>query len=232
MQAPLRLGILGAGLGSRLQSVAQAKPLAALGGISLLERLIAAFRAEGTSEIHCALRAELIPAKARETLPAEAHYHFMNTESSLHTLAALVAGMRPARDETILFSMADTVLRTADLRAFVAFCADLAPGECAVLCTTYVDDEKPLWVEIDDRGYAKKFGGDRSGLVTSGMYVLSSGAMAIAKENVAAGQAKMRNFLADLAARHVPIKTFVVSQTIDVDHPSDLEKAEAFLRSD
>ena len=74
------------------------------------------------------------------------------------------------------------------------------------------------------------FGLPQSPYVTSGMYFLNAKARKIALTELAQGTHKMRNFLKNLQVSGVPIKTFVVQKTIDVDHPSDLEKAEQFLR--
>lgn len=128
--------------------------------------------------------------------------------------------------------MADTIMKPADLRAFAQFCADLPANSCAVLVTPFVDDEKPLWVQVDSENFVTRFGSEPGPYVTSGMYFLSPEAMKNAQACVSQGMEKMRNFLADLVNKKVPIKTFVVSKTIDVDHPSDLQKAELFLRSE
>jgi NDP-sugar pyrophosphorylase family protein len=233
MKINYRVGILGAGLGSRLRSEAGTKPLASLGeGETLLGLLLDRFLRAGASEIRCALRDELLTEKLRATLPRPAgvDYLFKDTDSSLHTLAELIRSW-PARSPT-LFSMADTVMLPADFERFLAFCRSLPPGENAVLVTTFIDDEKPLYVRADGQGNAVSFGSEPTPLVTSGMYFLQPEAMEIALELVNSGTHKMRNFLSELAARGAPIKTFVVGKTIDVDHPSDLAKAAAFLRGD
>lgn len=227
----IRLGILGAGLGSRLKNRAKAKPLALLEGRSLLWHLTGGMRAGGIDEIFCALRDELLSPEDKSALPPGLRYLFVNTESSLHTLVELVSAMAPHR-APVLFSMADTVLRREDLVAFLRFCGTLEAHQSAVLVTTFVDDEKPLWVHLDEHGNVQKFSAEPALHVTSGMYLLQPQAMEIAKEVQAKGVHKMRNFLGELAARGEEIKTFVVAKTIDVDHPSDLEKAADFLRSD
>lgn len=170
MKKTLRVGILGAGLGSRLQSRAKAKPLAPIAGKSLLQHLVSRFEAAGAEEITCALRDELLTEQDKAGLPQSArlHYLFVNTESSLHTLGALVETMGTSRGPA-LFSMADTVLYPADLRAFLSCVENLAEGECAVLATTFVDDEKPLWVQTNESGYATKFSSEQGSCVTSGM---------------------------------------------------------------
>jgi len=231
MKIPYRVGILGAGLGSRLKSHAEAKPLAKLGESSLLELLLTRFQGAGAQEILCALRHELITPEIRRSLPklAGVAYLFKDTESSLHTLAELVRALDPSKGP-VLFTMADTVMLPGDFERFLQFCAELGPSDCAVLLTSFVDDEKPLWAYVTPDGTVKGFGSEPAQLVTSGMYFLQPQAMEIALELVDSGTHKMRNFLAKLAERQMTIKSFVVSKTIDVDHPSDLEKAAAFLR--
>lgn len=229
MKTGIRVAVLGAGLGSRMQGLAKAKPLARIAGKTLVDRLQNQFLALGAGEILFALREELLGPADKQTLPPQSQYLFVNTESSLHTLADLVAALGASRGP-VLFSMVDTILRDSDLAGFWKFCAHLPAGESALLVTPFVEDEKPLWVQVDDEGYVKKFGAEGAHLVTSGMYFLSPAAMALAPQCTGQGMQKMRNFLAALVEQRLPIKTFVVEKTIDVDHPSDLESAEHFLR--
>lgn len=228
MNQQMRVAVLGAGLGSRLQGLAKAKPLARIGGLTLVDRLEQQFRQLGAGEITFALRDELLTPGDKSSLPALARFHFVNTDSSLHTLAVLVEKL--GTDQPVLFSMVDTILREPDLRAFWDFCGSLKAGECALLVTPFVDDEKPLWVQVDGKGCVTGFGREGAQVVTSGMYYLSPEAMRLAPQLVERGVHKMRNFLGHLAEQRLPIKTFVVEKTIDVDHPSDLESAELFLR--
>jgi NDP-sugar pyrophosphorylase family protein len=234
MANKFRVGILGAGLGSRLNSSAGAKPLApVLGGRSLLELLVSRLRKSGVNTISCALRAEQFNAELRSLLPQAPGltYLFADTESSLHTLAELIKKLEAAKGPA-LFMMADTVMLPDDFTRFLAFCGALPEGANAVLVTPHVDDEKPLWVDVDAAGLVTRFGSEKGAYVTSGMYFLSPAAMKIALEEVAAGTHKMRNFLSKMAERKLPINSFVVAKTIDVDHPSDLQKAAEFLQAD
>lgn len=234
MEISFRAGILGAGLGSRLQSSAGAKPLAPVReGRTLLQLLLDRFRKNGVQEIACALRAEQITRDMRPLLPGAPglSYIFVDTESSLHTLAELIRKIGPEAGP-VLFSMADTVILPDDFARFVSFCAGLPAGENAVLVTGFVDDEKPLWVDVDGQGRVTRFGAEKGAFVTSGMYFLSPNAMFLALEEVSRGTHKMRNFLSKLAGSGAPVHAFAVTKTIDVDHPSDLEKAAQFLASE
>jgi len=234
MKTNFRVGILGAGLGSRLKNSAPAKPLALLCGKTMLEQLVDRFQRAGCQEILCALRGELIDSQMREQLPrvGGVSYLFTDTESSLHTLAELIRGLGITKGG-VLFSMADTIMLPSDFERFMAFCKELKSDECAVLLTPYVDDENPLWSAVNSSGYVTSFGSEPTAFVTSGMYFLQPSAMQFALELVGSGTQKMRNFLTRLVVeRQMPVKSFVVNKTIDVDHPSDLEKAAAFLRGD
>lgn len=226
---PFQIGILAAGLGSRMQERSKAKPLANLAGQSILARLTSEFFALGATQITCALRDELLNSEDRESLPKNISYLFVNTDSSLHTLQELINGQGSATSRT-LFSMVDTIMHRNDLEKFLQFCSNLPINECALLVTSHVDDEKPLWVAVNDQGYVTQFSATQGNFITSGMYLLTPEAMEIAEELVKSGVHKMRNFLSHLAERNIPIKTFVVKKTIDVDHPSDLDQAESFLR--
>jgi len=222
-------GILGAGLGNRIQELGKSKPLLKLNGKPLLERFFHLLEDQKVADIYCALREELLSPQDKKNLPPGAHYSFVNTESSLHTLCELIQIM--GKQKSALFSMADTVLLPKDLRYFIEECYQLPPNYCAILATPHVDDESPLWVKIDQNSHAISFGKEPTSLVTSGMYFLSPQAMEIAEKMLSQGTVKMRNFLGALAQESIPIKTIVVTKTIDVDHPSDLLKAADFLSS-
>lgn len=230
MKVTFRVGILGAGLGSRLGSATGAKPLAKLGKLSLLEHHLVRFGMHGASEIACALRGELLSTEKRAALPSlqGLSYIFVDTESSLHTLAELIRAMEPSLGP-VLFTMADTVILPADLERFLVFCSSLGAEDNAVLLSSFVDDEKPLWAHVGSDGGVLSFGGETGTHVTSGMYFLQPEAMLLALAEVEKGTHKMRNFLSKLARNGFPIKSFVVAKTIDVDHPSDLEQAARFL---
>lgn len=223
-------GILGAGLGSRLQGVATCKPLAMLGNESLLTRLITLLRHEGVENIHCALRDELVEQSLRASLPGGCHYLFVNTESSLHTLAEVAASFTPP-PEHLFLTMADTVLHKEDFEGYFRFCQSLKTDECAILATHHIDDEKPLYVTLGTNGLITEFGSNPTNLVTSGMYCLSRSALGHIAGQVDSGMNKMRNFLSFLTAQKVPIKAYIVEKTVDVDHPRDLKQALEFLES-
>lgn len=187
---------------------------------------------EGFAQIRCALRDELLSPEDKASLPKATNYKylFVNTESSLHTLGEVAKAEQPIQ-APLFITMADTILKPVDLRAFVSFCRGLGPNESAILATPYVNDEKPLVVELSQDGYVSRFGGDakENSVITSGMYCLSPAALTCLEPCLNAGMQKMRNFLAHLVEKNQKIRAFVVEKTIDIDHPEDLADAEKFL---
>lgn len=225
--------ILGAGLGSRLQSITPSKPLLKIEGRTLLERLLSQLQEFGFSSLRCALRDELLSSGDKAALPRDGQYLFVNTESSLHTLGEVVQAEKKmlAAKEALFVTMADTILRPQDFQAFIQFCRDLTLGESAILATPYVRDEKPLVVETNKDGIVTRFGSElrEDSLVTSGMYCLSAQALHAVEPCLASGMHKMRNFLSHLVEKNQKIRVFVVEKTIDVDHPEDLQDALRFI---
>ena len=227
--------ILGAGLGSRLQSRSKSKPLSPLLGETLLSRLLKDIKKYPFVDISCALRAELTSAEERSQLPNRdsVRYLFVDTESSLHTLGEVhkAATSNPAH---LFVTMADTILLPGDLHRFLRICETLGAAESAVLVTPFIDDEKPLYAHVNTAGEVSMFGPEApqmgEKLVTSGMYCLSRQALEQLPFALSGGMHKMRNYLSFLLEQRERIKTFVVQKSIDVDHPSDLDQASAFLK--
>lgn len=230
----LQAGIMGAGLGSRLHSPQGSKPLTILAGKTLLERTIENLQACSVQSITCALRAELTPKEIQSKLPSPpefpVHYIYVNTESSLHTLSAVINAMPLRTTHPALFTMIDTVVRRDDLLDFAKFCENQEPETCVLLVTSFVDDESPLWVRAGAQQEVLRIGEDKGDYVTSGVYYLSPRAQEMAQLALNQGIHKMRNYLNFLLNNQVPMKVFAVTKTIDVDHSSDLTKAEQFLQ--
>jgi NDP-sugar pyrophosphorylase family protein len=110
--------------------------------------------------------------------------------------------------------------------------------------TRYVDDEKPLYVETDRRqhitAFADAVGGttkrietadEGSGTyVSAGIYGLTPKALQTLRTCVARGESRMRNFQRALLRDGLQLHAWTFSKVLDVDHQSDIAKAEEFLK--
>lgn len=230
--------ILAGGEGTRLAAggVAQPKPLVEVAGRPQIVGLLETFAALGCHSLTCAVRADF-PAVRRLLDGARFGPPLSivecRTPSSLHTL---VEGLRVVPAGPVFCSMVDTAMRAEDWRAvYQATARHLEEGADMVLAVTpYVDDESPVYVS---RGRGTEGGAVHAvsdepihpPCVTGGVYGLSAGARGAAADAVAAGVRKMRGFLKAVLADGGRVAAVEVPRIIDIDRPSDLQTANAWL---
>jgi len=236
--------ILAGGEGSRLAAggIGVPKPLVEVAGRPQIIGLLETFAALGCRSLTCAVRADF-PAVARlldgRRFGPPLTVVECRTPSSLHTL---VEGLRAVPAGPVFCSMVDTVMRPADWRAvYRATERHLGGGAELVLAVTpYVDDESPVYVSRGGRdGVSGGDGGDEvRGLsdepvhppcVTGGVYGLSAGIRGAAAEAVAGGANRMRGFLKAVVAGGRRVAAVEVPRIIDIDRPTDLQHANAWL---
>ena len=100
--------------------------------------------------------------------------------------------------------------------------------------TRYIDDEKPLYVGTDERmnitGFYDTPHSD-SNHISGGIYGLNGEALDTLTQCIEQGQSRMRNFQRQLIADGMKLKAYSFGKIIDIDHSSDIEKAEELTKS-
>ena len=129
----------------------------------------------------------------------------------------------------------DTIFREDEFDAFVqTFTGLLRTGEADGLMgvTDYIDDEKPLYVGTDDDLWITAFLDqcDHPRYVSGGIYALTPRSLDTLRQCVARGEQRMRNFQRALLCDGLRLKAWPFSMVLDVDHASDIQKAEAFFQ--
>ncbi|HRA55107.1 MAG: SIS domain-containing protein [Anaerolineae bacterium] len=172
-----QLVILAGGLGTRLRGVVddRPKPMALVHGRPFLERLLAAFRAQGfTRALICAgYRAEMIQAHFGEggAIGMTLSYS-LEPEGALLGTAGALRHAAPLLEPTFMLVNGDTYLE-ADLAAFSERCA---PGEgCTVGLIRVPDAGRYGAVELAADGAITRFAEKSSaaeGLINAGVYVV------------------------------------------------------------
>lgn len=193
-------------------------------------RLLRQMKALGIGPIWVALRSQGKAAALAMVGDPHVHCFFVKTPSSMHTLWEVSKRMVLTSHEHLFVSMVDTIIKEEDLKNYVRFCASLKPNESAILITPFIDDERPLFVSIDDSGAIVDIGSQRGGLVTSGMYCLSHKVFGCLEDCINVGMHRMRNFLSYLHENGHTLKAFTVPKTLDIDRPEDITAAENFLK--
>ena len=229
----MRAGIIAAGLGERFQSagVTTPKPLLVVGGKTLVERAIESAAAAGAEAVALIVNAEF-PDVARyvrgREWPVPVELTVKTTPSSMESFFQLEPHLR---DSPFLLSTVDAITAKGALGALAS--AGMAAGPAATLAvTTFVDDEKPLWVRLGAEAEIIALGTSAagSGWVTSGAYFF----FPIVYRHLAEARRRklgaLREFLALLLEAGEPLHGFRAGDSIDVDRPEDIAVAERFLK--
>ncbi len=209
------------------------KPLVEVAGRPQIVRLVETLAGLGCSSLTCVVRADF-PDVQRvldgKQFGPPLKVVTCRTPSSLHTL---VEGLRAVPPGPVLCTMVDTVMRPADWRAvYQATERHLAEGADVVLAVTpYVDDESPVYVTRGGDGDVRALSDEplQPPCVTGGVYGLSAGARRAAAEALSRGGHKMRGFLKAVVADRRRVAAVEVPRIIDIDRPSDLQTANAWL---
>lgn len=206
--------ILAAGEGSRMvqEGVTVPKPLVALNGSPMLQRLLEIMTEakprminlignEQMTEVH-----RWLDENARNY---PLHVIRQTTESSLHSLVAATADI-PA-DCSVVATTVDTIFPREEFLTFVNTVANNTEYDAIMAVTDYIDDEKPLYVDVDNNlmvtAFADTAGECRSPrYVSGGIYGLTPAALAVARKCCAAGTKRMRNFQRELLAEGLRVK--------------------------
>ena len=100
--------------------------------------------------------------------------------------------------------------------------------------TAYVDDEKPLWVETGEGMDIVAFRDtpwSGAKYVSGGIYGLRPEAAVVLDDCVEQGVSRMRNYQRALVSSGQRLCAFDMGRIMDVDHASDIKKAELWLES-
>ncbi|MBD5329517.1 MAG: NTP transferase domain-containing protein [Bacteroides sp.] len=235
----MNFGIIAAGEGSRLveEGVAYPKPLVPLGGRPMIGRLIDIFIKNGAEKIAVIVNEEMKEVQEylfslKETLPVELRIVVKSTPSSMHSFYE-VAHLLDGHGRFIATTV-DTIFHEDDFARYVeAYSSQPEDVDGMMALTGYVDDEKPLYVEVGADGYIKAFldkKSEESEFVSGGIYGLNSSAVRVLDGCMERGVSRMRNFQRELIAAGLHIKGYDMGKIIDVDHAGDIRKAEEFIK--
>lgn len=227
--------ILAAGEGSRLaqEGCEVPKPLVRIQGETLIERLIRIFVANGATRIVIIVNAQHTATQdyvRSLSLPVPLDIVVQSTPSSMHSLYAIRDYL--ATEERFCLTTVDTIFAEREFASYIdTFRQSTLDGLMAV--TTYIDDEKPLYVQTSSDLTITNFCDtheERCHHVSGGIYCLTRRSLDTLSRCIAEGKARMRNFQRQLVADGLHLCAYPFSKIIDVDHCSDIPKAEQLIQ--
>lgn len=229
----MNYAIIAAGEGSRLaqEGVELPKPLVKLNGEIMIRRLIDIFLKNSASSISVIVNEEMTQVRdyiSQLQLPIPFNIVVKSTSSSMHSFFELRNFLRNGK---FCLTTVDTIFKEEEFTRYIqAFIADhISDGFMGV--TDYIDDEKPLYVETDSNLNILNFLDQSAHCqhISGGIYGLTSKAIDTLEDCIASGQSRMRNFQRQLVTDGLQLKAYPFEKIIDVDHLSDIQKAESFL---
>lgn len=230
----MNYAIIAAGEGSRLvqEGVKLPKPLVTLNGTPMIRRLIDIFMRCNPTSLSIIVNEEM--HQVREYLeslemPVPFKLVVKSTPSSMHSFYEV---SRHFDSGKFCLTTVDTIFREDEFRKYIgAFEADeQADGYMAV--TSFIDDEKPLYIDTDDKMNITAFrdsAWDGVKFISGGVYGLTPPALKVLEDCMANGVSRMRNYQRALVDAGLRLKAHQFDKIVDVDHAGDIATAEAFV---
>jgi NDP-sugar pyrophosphorylase family protein len=231
-----QFAIIAAGEGRRLseEGVAQPKALVCINCEPLLTRLVRIFNACGAERIVIIVN-DLNPLAEQHVRKLMAqpggeniHLVVQTTPSSMHSFFALSQHLK---DAPFCLTTVDTIFKESDFRNYLDYFAQ-SEVDGVMGVTDFIDDEKPLYVATNETLDITAFLDATTSCkyISGGIYGLTAPALQTLQRCMTEGQSRMRNFQRGLIADGLQLKAFPFSKILDVDHASDIPKAELFLQ--
>lgn len=232
----MNFGIIAAGEGSRLvqEGIKSPKPLVRLNGITLVDRLIDVFINNKASSISIIVNEEMTEVQkhlAGLNINIPLNVLVKSTPSSMHSFYEL---SRFFTGDKLCLTTVDTIFHEDEFTNYINAFREDNTYDGLMAVTNYIDDEKPLYIDLDTDLIIKNFYDTRENdctYVSGGIYCLKRNAIDVLEKTIASGMSRMRNYQKQLIQEGLKLKAFPFNKIIDVDHAEDIEKAEEFLKT-
>lgn len=230
----MTFAILAAGEGSRLaqEGVELPKPLVKVNGEAMIDRLIRIFNDCGAEDIYI-ITNNLTPLTQEhlfhlQEADPKIHLIVKTTPSSMHSFYELRKVMG---NEKFCLTTVDTIFKEDEFKQYICTWQH-SQDDGMMAVTDYIDDEKPLYIATDEELNITGFLDDEpQHYISGGIYGLKGNSFPVIDKCIEEGLSRMRNFQRQLVKEGLHLKAYPFSKILDVDHASDIEKAETFLLS-
>lgn len=229
----MKAAIIAAGEGSRLRRLSTIKPMILIAAKPLISWVVAGLRSSGCKDI-----VVLTNSRGGEVAPylagafPDLNFDFVTADTASSFESFRLVSLRLAEtEEEFVVSTTDALIRPDDVARFVAECRK-ANAVAGLALTLHVDDEKPLWADVDGTGRVTALGekATAKNAVTCGLYYMTrKAATALPRAD---RHSRLRDFWQELVASGAVVRGVILSKSLDVDRPEDLAAAESFLTTE
>lgn len=229
----MNFAIIAAGEGQRLisEGIDIPKPLVKIKNIPMIERLLGIISKQNPDSISIIINEnamEVYNFLSNHNLRDIINLKVKSTESSLHSLYELKSFLH---GKPFCLFTTDTVFSEPEFNSFIDFTKNAKHYDGILGITEFIDDEKPLYVELDKDKLITRFDDkkNQSSFVTGGIYYFTPALYNEIDNSIRNHYKRLRNFLKLMVKRKYRLQGFVFSKIIDVDHLEDIKTAEKFL---
>lgn len=230
----MNYAIIAAGEGSRLaqEGVKLPKPLVNLNGTPMIKRLIDIFMRCNATSLSIIVNEEM--HQVREYLesleiPVPFRLVVKSTPSSMHSFYEV---SRHFEEGKFCLTTVDTIFHEEEFKKYIeAFENDTTGADGYMAVTSFIDDEKPLYIDTDTDLNITAFkdaAWDGVRFISGGIYGLTPPALRVLENCMENGVSRMRNYQRALVDAGLKLKAFPFEKIVDVDHAGDIETAAAF----
>lgn len=230
----MNYAIIAAGEGSRLaqEGVKLPKPLVNLNGTPMIKRLIDIFMRCNATSLSIIVNEEM--HQVREYLesldiPVPFRLVVKSTPSSMHSFYEV---SRHFEEGKFCLTTVDTIFHEEEFKKYIeAFENDSTGADGFMAVTSFIDDEKPLYIDTDSDLNITAFkdaAWDGVKFISGGIYGLTPPALRVLENCMENGVSRMRNYQRALVDAGLKLKAFPFEKIVDVDHAGDIETAAAF----
>lgn len=230
----MNYAIIAAGEGSRLvqEGVKLPKPLVNLNGTPMIKRLLDIFMRCNATSLSIIVNEEM--HQVREyleslDLPVPLRLVVKSTPSSMHSFFEV---SRHFEEGKFCLTTVDTIFHEEEFRKYIeAFENDTTGADGYMAVTSFIDDEKPLYIDTDSAMNITAFkdaAWDGVKYISGGIYGLTPPALRVLEDCMERGVSRMRNYQRALVDAGLKLKAFAFDKIVDVDHAGDIATAAAF----
>lgn len=234
----MNYAIIAAGEGSRLvqEGIAVPKPLVEIENKPMIRRLIDIFVGLNAETISVIVNEQMTEVRDYlrsivAELPCTLNLVVRSTPSSMHSFME-VSRIFPSGSKFILTTV-DTIFRAEDFAGYVdAFEHASEDTDGLMGVTTFIEDEKPLYVDVDASGRITAFRDEPFGgmkYISAGIYGLRTSALDVLRRCMDNGVSRMRNYQRALVESGMRLYAYDLGKVLDVDHAGDIQAARDFV---
>lgn len=231
----MKYAVIAAGQGSRLvaEGIEVSKPLLDIGGEQMIERLFRIFMANNAESISVIINEEMVDVRQylqSVKLPVPLHLVIKSTPDSLHSFYELSPFLQGGK---FCLTTVDTIFKETEFSAYIRMFCQSDENDALMGVTDYIDDEKPLYVQTGENWRITNFldlPAPDIQFVSGGIYGMNQKVLNLFDTAMNEGVSRMRNFQRLMVRSGLDVRAFPFSKIIDVDHETDMRKAETFIQ--